>query len=155
MRMANIAQLVNVLQSVILTDGEKMLLTPTYHVFKMYSCHQGAELVQSHIETKQIGLEEENMVPNLTESVSMKDGIVHITITNLSCSEDYEIEGTLVDSQVKSVQASIVSGKFNDHNTFDNPEKVKEETFDRLKADGNRLHFTIPANSVIRIDAAI
>ncbi len=154
-RMANIAQLVNVLQAVILTDGEKMLLTPTYHVFKMYSCHQGADLIQSRIETKQIGLEEENMVPNLTESVSVSGNTVHITMTNLSCSEDYEIEGTLVDSPVKSVNGSIIAGKINDHNTFDQPEKVKEEPFESVKAEGNGLRFTIPANSVLRIDVEI
>ena len=63
--MANIAQLVNVLQSVILTDGPEMIKTPTYHVFKMYSAHQDATLVDSYIETEKIGLEEEYMVPNL------------------------------------------------------------------------------------------
>ena len=57
--MANIAQLVNVLQAVILTEGEKMLLTPTYHVFKMYRCHQDAELLHSSLETELIGAEEE------------------------------------------------------------------------------------------------
>lgn len=69
--MANIAQLVNVLQAVILTEGEKMLLTPTYHVFKMYRCHQDAELLHSSLETELIGAEEENRVPNLNESVSL------------------------------------------------------------------------------------
>ena len=57
--MANIAQLVNVLQAVILTEGEKMLLTPTYHVFKMYRCHQDAELLHSSLESELIGAEEE------------------------------------------------------------------------------------------------
>ena len=67
-KMANIAQIVNVLQSVILTEGEKMILTPTYHVFNMYKNHQDATLVESHIDTENIGVEEENKVPNLHES---------------------------------------------------------------------------------------
>ncbi len=154
-KMANIAQLVNVLQSVILTDGEKMVLTPTYHVFRMYSCHQGAELLQSHVETKQIGLEEENKVPNLTESVSVSSHTVHITMTNLSCSEDYDIDGTLVDTPVKSVKGSIITGNYRDHNTFTCPDMVKETDFTSIQSDGNKLRFTIPANSVVRIDAEI
>ena len=60
--MTNVAQMVNVLQSVILTEGEKMVLTPTYHVFNMYKNHQDAELVESYIETENIGIEEENKV---------------------------------------------------------------------------------------------
>ena len=71
--MANIAQVVNVLQSVILTEGEKMILTPTYHVFNMYKNHQEATLVESYIETKMIGIDEENQVPNLHESVSVDE----------------------------------------------------------------------------------
>ena len=56
-KMANIAQLVNVLQSVILTEGDKMVKTPTYHVFNMYKHHQDNELVDSYIETEEVGLE--------------------------------------------------------------------------------------------------
>ena len=67
-KMANMAQLVNVLQSVVLTEGDKMLLTPTYHVFKLYKNHQGAELIQSYVETTDIGAET-YQVPNIHESV--------------------------------------------------------------------------------------
>lgn len=154
-KMANIAQLVNVLQSVILTEGEKMILTPTYHVFKMYSCHQDADLVQSHIETKQIGLEEENQVPNLTESVSVKDDILHITLTNLSCEEDYEIETSLVDTSVHSVEGSLISGKMNAHNTFEESENVREVPFTAISTEGEKIRFTIPSCSVLRIDIRI
>ncbi|MGN1188361.1 MAG: alpha-N-arabinofuranosidase, partial [Lachnospiraceae bacterium] len=79
-KMANIAQMVNVLQSVLLTEGDKMIKTPTYHVFNMYKYHQDAELLDSFIQTEKIGLEEQYMVPNLNESVSLgKDGRIHIT----------------------------------------------------------------------------
>ena len=90
-KMANIAQMVNVLQAVLLTEGEKMIKTPTYHVFNMYKYHQGADLVESHIETETIGGKEWK-VPNLTESASVDaDGVLHLTLTNLSVSEDYKI----------------------------------------------------------------
>ena len=91
--MANLAQVVNVLQAVILTEGEKMILTPTYHVFNMYKNHQEATLVESYIETKMIGVGEEYKVPNLNESVSVdSEGRINITINNLSIDEAYDIE---------------------------------------------------------------
>mgnify|MGYP000684982437 FL=1 len=65
-KMANIAQMVNVLQSMILTEGEKMVKTPTYHVFDLYQVHQENDLLASSLETEQVGLEDEYMVPNLS-----------------------------------------------------------------------------------------
>ena len=153
-KMANIAQLVNVLQSVILTDGERMILTPTYHVFKMYNVHQDADLVQSHVETKEIG-RADNLVPNLTESVSVSGDMLHITMTNLSCEESYEIDTTVVDGTIRSAEGTIITGKYYDHNTFDEPERVTEKPFTEVYTDGGKLRFTIPACSVIRIDVGI
>ena len=151
-KMANIAQMVNVLQAVILTEGEKMILTPTYHVFNMYKHHQGAELIDSYLETSQIGLEDEYMVPNLHESVSLgRDGKVHLTLNNLSVSAGYDIEAYLVDSAVKSVSGTILKAPMTAHNTFSEPERVKPAVFDEAKIDANRLRFTIPAASVLHL----
>ena len=93
-KMANIAQLVNVLQAVILTEGPKMLRTPTYHVFHMYKYHQDADLVESYIDgVEQIGEDEKFKVPNLQESASVdKDGVVTITLNNLSIDKAEEVE---------------------------------------------------------------
>jgi alpha-N-arabinofuranosidase len=152
-KMANIAQLVNVLQSVILTEGEKMLLTPTYHVFKMYQDHQASELLDSRIETKTIGLEEEFMVPNLHESVSMaKDGKVHITLNNLSATDHFEIESVLFETSVKSVKGTILTGDIRAYNTFENPENVKTKEFTASTVTGNKVLFTIPACSVLHLE---
>ena len=156
-RMANIAQLVNVLQAVILTEGEKMVKTPTYHVFKMYQVHQDGELLDSFIETAETGLEEEYKVPNLTESVSLgKDGRIHITLTNLSCSEAYEISTDLADTEeIKAVKGQIVTGDIHDKNTFEDPEKVTLRTFDGAKIQKNNLSFTIPAASVLHLELTV
>ncbi|AJG99739.1 alpha-N-arabinofuranosidase [Clostridium beijerinckii] len=149
-KMANLAQVVNVLQSVILTEGDKMILTPTYYVFDMYKNHQEATLIESYIDTKKIGIEEENLVPNLHESASIDDqGRINITINNLSIGEDYNIEGIIVDKQVKSVQATILTSEMGAHNTFDNPEAVKPEKFTKFVITDKGLDFTIPACSVI------
>lgn len=151
-RMANLAQLVNVLQSVILTEGEKMILTPTYHVFKMYRVHQDATLLHSNIETKSIGLEDAYKVPNLNESVSMDhDGFVHITMTNLSLEEAYTIDTTVLDKEITSLEGEILVNTMSAKNTFDAPEVVMLEKFNDIKKTERGIQFTIPPCSVLHI----
>lgn len=151
-KMANIAQLVNVLQAVILTEGEAMVKTPTYHVFKMYSAHQGNKLLESIIDTKEIGLEDEYMVPNLTESASVdENGTIHITLTNLSCSESYDIEALLPDENISECVAEIVTGNMGDFNSFDNPTLITTKAFTDVKMDNDKIKFPIPACSVMHI----
>ncbi len=155
-RMANIAQMVNVLQAVILTEGEKMILTPTYHVFHMYQCHQGAELLDSYLETERIGLEDEYRVPNLNESVSLgKDGKIHITINNLSAERDYEIEGVLAQTEIKEVCGTILTQEMHAHNTFDEPDAVHTKAFDGCHIKDNKLIFIIPACSVLHLAVTV
>ncbi len=155
-KMANIAQMINVLQAVILTDGPRMIKTPTYHVFNMYKYHQDATLLDSFVETKKIGLDDLNMVPNLTESVSLgTDGKIHITMTNLSIDEAYEIDGKVADTEIKGVRGEIVGGEIHLHNTFEEPENVKIQEFNEVKFDGDTIQFTIPASSVLHLELTI
>lgn len=149
-KMANIAQVVNVLQSVILTEGDKIILTPTYHVFNMYKNHQEAQLVDSYVETEMIGVENDIKVPNLNESVSIdSEGKINITINNLSVDESYHIETTIVDRVVNKVKADILTNDMNAHNTFDNPNLVKPEPFKDFELTEKGINFTIPACSVL------
>lgn len=149
--MANIAQLVNVLQSVILTEGEKMLKTPTYHVFNMYKYHQDSMLVDSYVETETIG-DEEYQVPNLTESVSVdKDGVLHITVTNLSVTDAYPVDAEILDRKITKVQGEILTDEMHAMNTFDCPDRVDVKAFDDVKITEKGLSFTIPACSVLHL----
>ena len=151
-KMANIAQMVNVLQSVILTEGEKMVLTPTYHVFHMYKYHQDAELLESSIDTEEIGVDEENKVPNLNESVSMaEDGTVNITLTNLSATESYPVELVLLEKEIGEVSAEIVTGDKKAYNDFDHDSDVVEKAFTDIANENGVLKFTIPACAVMHI----
>ena len=149
--MANIAQLVNVLQSVILTEGAKMVKTPTYFVFKMFADHQDAELVSSSIETKEIGIEDENKVKNLYESCSVKDGRLTITLANLSLDEAYDIDAVLTEAEAKNICGEIVTGAMDAHNTFDQPDTVRTEEFKGFEKTANGLKITIPAKSVVKV----
>ena len=155
-KMANIAQMVNVLQSVLLTEGEKMVKTPTYHVFDLYKHHQDAELIESYIDTEEIGLEEQNMVPNLTESVSVgKDGKMHITLTNLSIKKAYSIDTEIAGSKIKAVKGEIVGGEIHAHNTFAEPNVVKKAKFEDVSFKDNKLKFKIPASSVLHLEVTM
>ena len=149
-KLACIAQMVNVLQSVILTEGPKMIKTPTYHIFHMYKYHQDADLVASYIDgNKKVGIDKDK-VPMLSESVSVSaDKTINVTIGNLSVSEDAQIELMLTEKVISKVTASILTGKMDDHNTFDDPEKVTEKEFTDYRGEDRKLTFTIPANSVI------
>lgn len=151
-KMANIAQMVNVLQSVILTEGDKMLLTPTYYIFHMYRHHQGATL----LETQLIGVEktgpEEWSVPTITESTSMdKDGVVTITVNNLSANKEETLDIELLNSEFSVEEARIISGDIHDHNTFDNPTKVIEKEFADFSTEKGELHVILPPASVVEL----
>ena len=151
-KMANIAQMVNVLQSMILTEGEKMVKTPTYHVFDLYQVHQENDLLASSLETEQVGLEDEYMVPNLTESVSVDaNGVLHITMTNVDLEKAYPVEAVLLGKKADEIKAEIVNGHMQDKNTFEEPETVGIQGFDGVQATKEGISFTIPACSVLHI----
>lgn len=151
-KMANIAQMVNVLQSVILTEGAKMVKTPTYHVFDMYKYHQEGQLLNSSLETELVGLEEDNMVPNLSESVSVDgDGVMHITMTNLDLEKDYTIDTTILGRKAEEITAQIVTGDMRAKNTFETPEQVTVKPFEGVEKVHAGIRFTIPACSVLHI----
>ena len=132
-RMANIAQVVNVLQAVILTEGPNMLLTPTYYVFDMYKVHQGAVLIDSFIETEAIG-EGDSAVVNLHESASIDaDGNINVTVCNLSAEESFDVCLSLYGRNITKVNATVLTGKFDAHNTFDNPNTVMTENYSEYR----------------------
>ncbi len=152
-KMANLAQLVNVLQSVILTEGDKMLLTPTYHVFRMYKNHQNAQLLESFAETTQIG-NDSYQVPNISESVSMdENGNINITLGNLSPDTANTIEVQFADKKSGEIAASILTGNMADYNTFDSPESLKELPFtDYSVGENGNITLTLPPCSVIQME---
>lgn len=152
-KMACIAQMVNVLQAVVLTEGPKMILTPTYHVFHMYRHHQNAGLLESYMEgTKLVGVEQEYQVENLSESVSMdEEGYINITISNLSLTENIPVEVSFAELDPSEISGAILTGKMDAYNTFTVPEAVKEEEFSEYQISHKGLSFVIPACSIVSI----
>ena len=147
--MANLAQTVNVLQSVALTDGEEMVLTPTYYVFKMYKDHHDNTLLGSYIKAK--NLCEDGNLPQLIESASMKeDGTIVSTIVNTSMSESAEVHCQIADFKVKEITAEIVTGNARDYNDFGEEEVVKICGFKNFKKTEDGFTATLPPCSVVK-----
>lgn len=149
-KMANIAQTINVLQSMILTDKEKMIVTPTYHVFDLYKVHQDAELLDTYLEGPTAG-EGDSSIPQLSVSSSIdSDGAVHISLCNMSLSQDAEIRCDIRGMHVSSVEGSILTAsEMNAHNTFEKPDAVRPVDFDGALLSGDGLIIQLPAKSVV------
>jgi alpha-L-arabinofuranosidase len=145
--------MINVLQSVILTEGDKMLLTPTYHVFDLFKRHQGATLVDSWMETEPVA-DETEALPNLSESASIgADGALTVTIANLSASSAYPVQCGLVGKQWKNVSARILTGKMDAKNDFQRPDAVHPQKFSEITVGKDEVSFTIPPCSVLELVA--
>lgn len=151
-KMAALAQSVNVLQSLVLTQGEKMLLTPTYYVFDLYKVHQDAKLIPLNFQSPDL-LNGEDKIPAVNASASIDNsGKIHITLVNLDPNKTITINSDLAGN-LKSVSGEIVhSASFTDHNTFDQPYKVVEKQFNNAKLKGNKLSVSLPPLSVVMLE---
>ena len=153
-RVANLAQCVNVLQAVILTNKEKMILTPTYHVMEMYNVHQGAILLPLTITGNDYVFSEQKL-PAVSASASKDStGTIHISLVNIDPSHAQKIEFNIGEEKVKAVTARILtSKKLQDYNSFTDPEKIKPAPFKELVLNKNIITITLPPTSVIVITA--
>lgn len=147
---ANIAQTINVLQAMVLTEGERMLLTPTYHVFEMYVPHHDATHLPCFVDAGTLG-EGDTEVPAISASASRADdGSVHVTMTNLSADQAIDVEVALHGLDASSCDARVLTGDaMNSHNTFDAPDTVKPETFDGVSLKSGSAVVSMPARSVV------
>jgi len=146
--MANLAQIVNVLQAVILTNGHQMVKTPTYHVFQMYNVHQDAALIPIKIQSERYEYNGES-IPAVTASASEKDGVINLTLTNSNPNKSVEINSNL-EKDFSTVTGRIVNGKkLTDFNDFGKEESVLIRDFKDVKLNGKALQIEIPAHSVV------
>jgi alpha-N-arabinofuranosidase len=152
-KMAALAQTVNVLQSLILTDKDKMLLTPTYYIFDMYKVHQDAQSLVIQVASPDY-VYEGRRIPAVNASASRdSSGIVHISLVNLDPSKAITIRAGLSGIAYTNVGGQILtSGRFNDVNTFDQPDKVKPAVFKGAHKDGDDLVVELPAESVVVLE---
>lgn len=152
-KMGNIAQTVNVLQAMILTDKEKMILTPTYHVFDMYKVHQDATMLPSDLECEEYSFDGQDL-PGLHVSAS-KDasGKIHVSICNLNPNEDAKLNCEIRGAETGGISGQVLTaGAITSHNTFEDPNVVKPAEFSDFKKTDKGFTATLPAKSVVLLE---
>lgn len=153
-RIANIAQLVNVLQALFLTEGDKMLLTPTYHVFDMYKVHQDATMLPLDIISpsySRLGKE----INSVSASASKdSNGKIHVSIVNIDPNQSVDITCTIKDlKNGRFVSGNIITApKTDSHNTFEKPNEVELKDFKDAAVKNDVLTVKIPAKSMVTIE---
>lgn len=149
-KMANIAQLINVLQSMILTDKEKMIVTPSYHVFAMYNVHQDATLLPSDLQAAEYSVGASG-IPGVSASVSRDaTGEIHLTLCNLNPNRAAQINCTLQGAVAHQLAGFVLTAAdMNAHNTFEQPDAVKPAPFDAFKLSDGGFTTTLPPKSVV------
>lgn len=152
-RIANLAQAINVLQAVILTKEEKMILTPTYHVMEMYNVHQDATLLPVTVKTNDYVFAGSKL-PAVSVSASKDSlGVTHISLTNIDARKEQTISVDTRNLPYKSITGRILSSaKLQDFNSFENPEKIKPAVFKGASQKGNTLNVTMPPFPVVVLE---
>jgi alpha-N-arabinofuranosidase len=152
-KMANISQLVNVLQALILTDNEKMILTPTYHVFDLYKVHQDATFLPFELSSEDYTLNG-SKIPALSATASLdSNGLIHVSIVNVNPVKDITVPCSIKGIRPKSITGQILtSPSMQDHNTFDKPDKVRVSEFKRFEITGNEVTIEVPAKSIVALE---
>ena len=152
-RMANLAQTINVLQAVLLTNDEKVITTPTYHVMEMYNVHQDAKLLPLTIKTNDYVLGNQKL-PAVSCSASKDSlGVTHISLVNIDTKKTQEITVTLKGGKYTGITGRILtSEKVQDFNSFENPDKIKPAPFKGATLKENTVSVKLPPFSVVVLE---
>lgn len=152
-KMTNIAQIANVLQSMVLTKDARMVLTPTYYVFKMYVPHQDAKLLPLNVATPVIKARDGRDVPVVSATASVKNGVTTISLVNTDLNEEAKVTVDLAGVSAKKVSGEILTAaSMNDYNDFGQPEKVTLKSFDKgWQVNGGKMTVTLPAKSIVTL----
>ncbi|RFS26393.1 alpha-N-arabinofuranosidase [Chitinophaga silvatica] len=151
-RIANLAQTINVLQAVIFTNKEQIILTPTYHVMEMYNVHQDATLIPIDIQSNDYTFGKSKL-PAITASASKdKAGVTHISLVNIDAGKSQELSINTQDAY-KTVNGRILtSTKLQDHNSVSQPDKIKPVAFNGAVLKNNTLTVKLPPFSVVVLE---
>jgi alpha-N-arabinofuranosidase len=152
--MANIAQTVNVLQAVLLTDGTQLIRTPTYHVFEMNKRHHDAARLDVHfaspVETRPVG---NRSLRTLSMSASTKDGSALLSLTNLDAASARTVEVDLRGAAFDLGRARILNAaQLADRNTAERPDLVTPQGLEEVKRSNETLTIEVPAHSFVTVE---
>ncbi|UCG28434.1 MAG: alpha-N-arabinofuranosidase [Bacteroidales bacterium] len=149
-KMANIAQTVNVLQAMILTNEEKMIRTPSYYTFRMFKVHQDATLLPLNLTCENYRFEEKQVASLSASSSLNENGIIHLSLANLDPRKSKAVKCEVRGRKITDVKGEILTaGNMNDHNDFNRGEIVVPKEFTGANIRGGILEIDIPAKSVV------
>lgn len=155
--MANLAQTVNVLQALILTQGEHVLLTPTYHVFDMYQVHQDADLLEARFVDEAGYAHQGARLPQVNVSASRgQNGRVHVSLCNLhpAAAAWVQLDFSGRDALGQVSGRILTAGEMNAHNTFDHPDRLQPSAFQSFSTRGSVLTTELDPMSVVVLEMA-
>ena len=152
-KMANIAQMINVLQAMILTDNEKMTVTPSYWVFEMDTVHHDATLLPMDLQSVDYAFGDKT-IPAVSASASRDQaGKIHVTLCNLNPNQSVEVPCELQGAKAGKISGRVLTApEMNAHNTFDRPDHVKPAEFNTFKVTDDGFITTLPAKSVVVLE---
>ena len=152
-RMTNIAQVVNVLQAMIFTKGDKMILTPTYWVYDLYKVHQDAMMIPVKVSSSEYEYSGDKL-PAVNCSASIDStGKIHISLCNIDPDKPESVNVSLESFKVNKISGQILTAnKMNEHNTFEDPNAVKPTEFSNFKLSKSNLAVNMPPMSVIVLE---
>jgi alpha-L-arabinofuranosidase len=151
-KMANLAQIINVLQAVILTKDEKMIVTPTYHVMEMYNVHQDALMLPVTVKSDNY-IYGNDTLQAVNVSASIKNGVTHISLVNVDPNKTQTVTINVNGANYKNVTGRILkSDKMQNYNSFENPNKIAPTVYNDTKLEGNKLTISLPATSVVVLE---
>jgi alpha-N-arabinofuranosidase len=153
-KMANIAQMINVLQAMILTRDEKMVLTPTYHVFEMYKQYQDATALAVDVKSPWYSKEGSTLPAVSASAVRDQAGAVHVGLVNVDPGHSIPVAARLEGMAGGSVVSArvLTAGDMHAHNTFERPAEVKPEVFTGASLEAGMLKVVLPPKSVVMVD---
>jgi alpha-N-arabinofuranosidase len=153
LRGANIAQMVNVLQAMLLTDGARMVKTPTYWIFDLYKDYQDGIVLPVEVRSRWYAKNEWVLKAVSASAVRGVDGVVHMGLTNVDPNAPASVSVTLEGIVGTTVSGRIITAAAMDaHNSFDAPDTVRPVPFTGASLSGTTLTVTLPAKSVVMLD---
>lgn len=156
MRMANIAQTLNVLQAMILTDDEGgLVLTPTYHVYEMNAGHHDALSAPAHVlDAPRLAVDDDELSV-LSLSASTTDGAALISLTHAGPDAPLPVEIDLRGRAARVTRARVLTGPdASAHNTPAAPDAVAPVALEATVEDGI-LRLTLPPVSFATVELAL
>ncbi|HEY1922026.1 MAG TPA: alpha-N-arabinofuranosidase [Tepidisphaeraceae bacterium] len=151
--MTNIAQMMNVLQAMILTDKEKMIVTPTFEVFEMFKVHQGARLIPVDVSAAPYKFGDQ-AIPSLSASASIDvSGKIHVSIVNLDVNRAAEVSARINGFRGRTVAGRVLTAEaMNARNTFEQPNAVTATKFSGFETTDDGMLLRLPAKSVVVLE---